>query len=84
MNFPIYCVETWDDRFVYLGGGGGNEIKNMIAVYPLISGQTVLKEETKIEEVKTDKVVPSFMCASRDVNLMVVNLGPDVAIYKID
>ena len=57
MLFPIYCVETWDDRFVYLGGGGGNEIPNMIQVYPL-DGRKVLTKDMCIEEVKTEKAVP--------------------------
>jgi hypothetical protein len=83
MQFPIYCVESWDDRFVYLGGGGGMEIQNVIQVYPLTSS-TIFKKEDLIEEVKTDKAVPCFMHASLDVNLMAACLREDVVLYKIN
>ena len=82
MQFPIYCVESWDDRFVYLGGGGGMEIQNIIQVYPL-QGRTVFKKEDLIEEVKTEKAVPCFLHASRDVNILAACLRENVAIYKI-
>ena len=36
--FPVYSLEVFEN-FVYFGGGGGNEIKNMIKGYRATWGQ---------------------------------------------
>lgn len=66
LKFPIYSVEVFGD-YVFLAGGGGFEIANMIQVYRLEPGSTVLKNQ--VHEEVTGTEVCNFMFVARDVRI---------------
>lgn len=63
--FPIYAMEMFDN-FVYLGGGGGMELKNVIVGYRMQHGNPVLTQVVHTES--TDKAVANYMTVPRDVS----------------
>lgn len=56
------------DPYVYFGGGGGNEIPNVMLGYKLpAAGQTLVKD--KVYEEKTGDTVANYMTVAKDVSL---------------
>ena len=61
LQFPIYSVGVYRN-FVILGGGGGNEIKNTLAMYDVGSTElqtNILKKV--VHEEETGSEVPNYM-----------------------
>lgn len=55
------------DNYVYFGGGGGNELANIMLGYKLpAAGQTLVKD--KVYEEKTGDAVANYMSVAKDVS----------------
>ena len=56
------------DPYVYFGGGGGNEIPNVVLGYKLPpAGETLVKD--KVYEEKTGDTVANYMTVAKDVSI---------------
>ena len=65
LRIPIYSMEAYQD-FVYIGGGGGFEIKNQIVGYKKDPGAQIM---TKIvHEEPTGDGVAYYMSLPKDVS----------------
>jgi hypothetical protein len=82
VKFPIYSVEVFDNSFVYLGGGGGNEIANLIWVFQITEGCKQLGEPIHKEE--TGDEVAHYLQASKTCNMLAACLTNLLYIYKIE
>lgn len=68
LQFPIYSLAVYRN-FVILGGGGGNEIKNVIQMYRV--GDTELQTnilKTMVFEEPTGNAVPNYMQIANNVS----------------
>ena len=64
-------MEAYRD-YVYFGGGGGNELANMIVGYKMPeAGQVLVKD--KVFEEKTGTTVANYMTVAKDVSLLASN-----------
>ena len=82
--FPVYSLEVFEN-FVYFGGGGGNEIKNMIKGYRTSWGKTRLYDSQEVFSESTGEDVCNFMVTAKDgLNLMAMCHGKNIVLVKID
>ena len=70
--------------YIFVGGGGGNEIQNKIEVYQVEGqGQKILKN--KNHEESTQKDCPNFFdLGAGGLNIMAACVTAKVILYKID
>ena len=65
LRIPIYSMESFGD-YVYLGGGGGYEIKNMIVGYKYEAGNPIMSKV--VHEELTGTGVANYMTVPKDVS----------------
>ena len=82
LRIPIYSMEGWGD-YVYIGGGGGYEIKNQIVGYKSEIGNPIL---TKIvHEEMTGVGVANFMTVPKDGSaILIAVVDHEVQIFNIE
>ena len=81
-QYPIYSVEVYKDKFVYIGGGGSMGVANVIQGYKFESGSQLLGEPIHTE--KTGDELALFMQVPRSgCNMLATCIGPQLVVYKI-
>jgi len=86
LNIPIYSMEVFGD-YVFLGGGGGYEISNLIQVFKYPAKMVDVPVLDKpVFEYKSDKKVANFMRMAKEgtTPILAVSMGEMVALFKID
>ena len=83
INFPIQIASYRD--YIFVGGGGGNEIQNKIEVYQVAEGQGQKILKNKVHEESTQKDCPNFFdLGAGGLNIMAACVTAKVILYKID
>ncbi|CDW89290.1 serine threonine protein kinase with wd40 repeats [Stylonychia lemnae] len=94
LKIPIYAIASYQD-YVFLGGGGGYEIENLIEVYHLENpSQNILNK--KVHEEPCGTGVPNYFELAHNViyntnqflqqnlNLLATCIFANVVLYKIE
>mmetsp|Transcript_33437 Transcript_33437/g.51334 ORF Transcript_33437/g.51334 Transcript_33437/m.51334 type:complete len:120 (+) Transcript_33437:6-365(+) len=82
--FPVYCLGVYQ-KYLIIGGGGGNEIANKLSVYDLSDTTQVRSNELKEPKGhhQTGKDVANHIEVANQVNVLAVCMGESVVILKI-